>query len=311
RHGFHAPTQNRLVCPSTVCGAGSLSSTNAALISSSIGTSRNPRPSIFRLSHVMKYSGVPGHPHVRHSARNWRRCSAGRENSSRRASRHALAYPSRIRCQCATHAASWRAMRSSGVSRGPSSSTNMPARSRSRCNARLAAASLCGVTRTSSGPTFGNGVKRISPSTSRLAQHPPHHQTGLIIGVGRAIVIRVARLPPVPRGGARSLVQVLYHPLHTRPQLLVLLLPPLGLGAGGGELVFQAPLFGVGRCALLDGHPRALEDHATIWAPLLSVPRHVRHGLHLLCHRHSAPPASASSCRKIISVSSSPSARDA
>src|SRR5690606_36877525 len=73
----------------------------------------------------------------------------------------------------------------------------------------------------------------------------------------------------------------LYHPIHTRPQRLVLLLPPLGLGAGGGELVFQAPLFGVGRCALLDGHPfvgaRVLEAHATIWAPL----RHVRHRRHL------------------------------
>src|SRR5690606_32978365 len=80
--------------------------------------------------------------------------------------------------------------------------------------------------------------------TPPLRQHPPHLQKGLTIGVGRAIVIQVARLLPVPRGGARSLVQVLYHPLHTRPQRLVLLLPPLGLGAGGGELVFQTPLFG-------------------------------------------------------------------
>src|SRR5690606_39005607 len=76
-------------------------------------------------------------------------------------------------------------------------------------------------------------------SPPRLGQQSSHHQTGLIIGVGRAIVIRVARLPPILRAGERQLAQLLSHTLHLRPQRLVLFAPPLGLGAGGVTLLLQ------------------------------------------------------------------------
>src|SRR5690606_31401622 len=88
-------------------------------------------------------------------------------------------------------------------------------------------------------------------------------------------------------------------------------LPPLGFGEGGGELLSDRPFLlpriagkvpqsdlsvrvkhratgeGVGRTApprLLSPTPRV-----AIRAQL----RHIRHGLHLLCHRHSAPPATS------------------
>src|SRR5690606_3413518 len=121
------------------------------------------------------------------------------------------------------------------------------------------------------------GTQRCShASPPRLGQQSPHHLLGLFQSDGATLFVEVSGDSPIVVGFIGSHVQVISNPLHPSPQRLVLFTPPLGLGAGSGELVFQAPLFGVGRCALLDGHPRALEDHATIWAPLLSVPRHVR-----------------------------------
>src|SRR5690606_14480083 len=138
---------------------------------------------------------------------------------------------------------------------------------------------------------------------------------GLFQPDGATLFVKVSGDSPIVVGFIGSHVQVISNPLHPSPQRLVLFAPPLGLGAGGGELLFQ-PLdtaaLALCRVVIRDGLPVIKEREPAIvhhsmrepfchWRTALRTPlRHSSgHRRHRLPRRRGgrgrarAPPASS------------------